>query len=62
MGKHIQFQVILYRLQEEWEPITGRLNADSGVQFISSIIGEENGKYLIMNTLQAMDISLNLRI
>ena len=32
------------------EPITGRLNADSGVQFISSIIGEENGKYLIMNT------------
>ena len=32
------------------EPITGRLNTDSGVQFISSIIGEENGKYLIMNT------------
>ena len=32
------------------EPITGRLNADSGVQFISSIIGEENSKYLIMNT------------
>ena len=32
------------------EPITGRLNADSGVQFISSIIGEENIKYLIMNT------------
>ena len=32
------------------EPITGRLNADSGVQFISSIIGEENNKYLIMNT------------
>lgn len=32
------------------EPITGRLNADSGVQFISSIIGEESCKYLIMNT------------
>ena len=32
------------------EPITGRLNADSGVQFISSVIGTEGSKFLIMNT------------
>ena len=32
------------------EPITGRLNADSGVQFISSVIGKEGNKFLIMNT------------
>ena len=32
------------------EPITGRLNADSGVQFVSSIIGSEQDKFLIMNT------------
>ena len=32
------------------EPITGRLNADSGVQFISSVIGVEGNKFLIMNT------------
>ena len=32
------------------EPITGRLNADSGVQFISSVIGTEGNKFLIMNT------------
>ena len=32
------------------EPITGRLNADSGVQFISSVIGIEGSKFLIMNT------------
>ena len=32
------------------EPITGRLNADSGVQFISSVIGNEGDKFLIMNT------------
>ena len=32
------------------EPITGRLNADSGVQFISSVIGIEGNKFLIMNT------------
>jgi Type IIA topoisomerase (DNA gyrase/topo II, topoisomerase IV), A subunit len=32
------------------EPITGRLNADSGVQFISSVIGVEDNKFLIMNT------------
>ena len=32
------------------EPITGRLNADSGVQFISSVIGIEDSKFLIMNT------------
>ena len=32
------------------EPITGRLNADSGVQFISSVIGKEGDKFLIMNT------------
>ena len=31
------------------EPITGRLNADSGVQFISSVIGTEGSKFLIMN-------------
>ena len=32
------------------EPITGRLNADSGVQFISSVIGVGGNKFLIMNT------------
>ena len=32
------------------EPITGRLNADSGVQFVSSVIGKEGNKFLIMNT------------
>jgi len=32
------------------EPITGRLSADSGVQFISSVIGVEGNKFLIMNT------------
>ena len=32
------------------EPITGRLNADSGVQFISSVIGVEGNKFLVMNT------------
>jgi len=32
------------------EPITGRLNADSGVQFISSIIGKDDDKFLIMNS------------
>ncbi len=32
------------------EPITGRLSADSGVQFISSIIGNEDDRFLIMNT------------
>ncbi len=32
------------------EPITGRLNADSGVQFISSVTGVEGNKFLIMNT------------
>ena len=32
------------------EPITGRLNADSGVQFISTVIGVEGSKFLIINT------------
>ena len=32
------------------EPITGRLSADSGVQFISSVIGVEGNKFLVMNT------------
>ena len=32
------------------EPITGRLIADSGVQFMSSVIGVEGDKFLIMNT------------
>ena len=32
------------------EPITGRLNADSGVQFISSVIGSDQDKFLIMNS------------
>ncbi len=32
------------------EPITGRINADSGVQFISSVIGSEGDRFLIMNT------------
>ena len=32
------------------EPITGRLNADSGVKFISSVIGNDDDKFLIMNS------------
>ena len=32
------------------EPITGRLNADSGVQFISSVIGSDKDRFLIMNS------------
>ena len=32
------------------EPITGRLSADSGVQFISSVIGSDESRFLIMNT------------
>ena len=32
------------------EPITGRLNADSGVRFISSSIGVDDDKFLIMNS------------
>tara|TARA_B100001250_G_scaffold330995_1_gene296012 strand:- start:1673 stop:3922 length:2250 start_codon:yes stop_codon:yes gene_type:complete len=32
------------------EPITGRLNADSGVKFISSVIGADDDRFLIMNT------------
>jgi len=32
------------------EPITGRLSADSGVQFISSVIGNDESRFLIMNT------------
>ena len=32
------------------EPITGRLNADSGVKFISSVIGTDDDRFLIMNT------------
>ena len=32
------------------EPITGRLNADSGVKFISSVIGIDDDRFLIMNT------------
>ena len=32
------------------EPITGRLNADSGVQFVSAVIGKEGNKFLIMNS------------
>jgi len=32
------------------EPITGRLSADSGVQFISSVIGNNESRFLIMNT------------
>ena len=32
------------------EPITGRLNADSGVQFVSAVIGTEGNKFLIMNS------------
>ena len=32
------------------EPITGRLNADSGVKFISSSIGADVDKFLIMNS------------
>ena len=32
------------------EPITGRLSADSGVKFISSSIGVDDDKFLIMNS------------
>ena len=32
------------------EPITGRLNADSGVQFVSSVIGNNEDRFLIMNS------------
>jgi len=32
------------------EPITGRLNADSGVKFISSVIGTDDDRFLIMNS------------
>ena len=32
------------------EPITGRLTADSGVKFISTSIGKENDRFLIMNS------------
>ncbi len=32
------------------EPITGRLNADSGVKFISSVIGNNEDRFLIMNS------------
>ena len=32
------------------EPITGRLNADSGVKFISSVIGADDDRFLIMNS------------
>ncbi len=32
------------------EPITGRLNADSGVKFISSVIGVDDDRFLIMNS------------
>ena len=32
------------------EPINGRLNADSGVKFISSVIGNDDDKFLIMNS------------
>ena len=32
------------------DPITGRVSADSGVKFISSLIGNDDDKYMIMNT------------
>tara|TARA_B100001173_G_scaffold43189_1_gene33991 strand:- start:687 stop:2936 length:2250 start_codon:yes stop_codon:yes gene_type:complete len=32
------------------EPITGRLNADSGVQFVSLVIGNNEDRFLIMNS------------
>ena len=32
------------------DPISGRVTADSGVKFISSLIGNEEEKYMIMNT------------
>jgi len=31
------------------DPISGRVTADSGVKFISTLIGEDDDKYLIMN-------------
>ena len=32
------------------DPISGRVTADSGVKFISSLIGNDDDKYLIINT------------
>ena len=32
------------------DPISGRVSADSGVKFISSLIGNDDDKYLIMNS------------
>ena len=32
------------------DPISGRVSADSGVRFISTLIGNDNDKYMIMNT------------
>ncbi|MDA7542077.1 DNA topoisomerase IV subunit A [Gammaproteobacteria bacterium] len=32
------------------DPITGRVSADSGVKFISSLIGNDEDKFMIMNT------------
>ena len=32
------------------EPITGRINADSGVKFISTVVGKDNDRFMIMNT------------
>ena len=32
------------------DPISGRVTADSGVRFISTLIGNDNDKYMIMNT------------
>ena len=32
------------------DPITGRVSADSGVKFVSSLIGNDDDKYMIMNT------------
>ncbi len=32
------------------DPITGRVSADSGVKFISTLIGNDEDKYMIMNT------------
>ena len=49
MERHILFSHSLPSARGMGEPITGRLNADSGVKFISSVIGDDD-RFLIMNS------------
>ena len=40
------------------DPISGRVSADSGVKFISTLIGNDDDKYMIMKTIQRNRISI----